>query len=302
MTSSVPSCHAPPETPVFGPTQFTGRTRLAQNLLSRCLRRQSILLYGGPKLGKTSMLLHLKWLVDQNREVSTATPAALYLDLTDEVSRKQLLLGGWADPARIFLLDNCDHLLKENHIDQLHDFIHGASSVHAIVWAGARSWHDFVLDKRWPANLRPAPLAVLLQGEARELVKPPLTPNQTTAALAAGGTHPYVLKVLAHHLLSVPEAPLNSIPTAREHLVPFFRACRQELRHQAEEVLLTYLVQEARPINPREAAAAIGLPAIKSPADALCCIGLISRWNLNEGAMLQANCRIFNDWYLATAR
>jgi hypothetical protein len=28
---------------------------------------------------------------------------------------------------------------------------------------------------------------------------------------------------------------------------------------------------------------------------------LISRWNLNEGAMLQANCRIFNDWYLATA-
>jgi hypothetical protein len=33
----------------------------------------------------------------------------------------------------------------------------------------------------------------------------------------------------------------------------------------------------------------------------LCCLGLISRWNLNEGAMLHAHCRIFNDWYLTTA-
>lgn len=35
MTSSVPSCNAHPETPVFGSAQFAGRTRLAQNLLSR---------------------------------------------------------------------------------------------------------------------------------------------------------------------------------------------------------------------------------------------------------------------------
>ncbi len=84
MTSVIPSWEGLPETPAFGATQFTGRTRLAQNLLSRCLRRQSILLSGGPKLGKTSMLLHLKWLVDQDREASSATPAAVYLDLADE--------------------------------------------------------------------------------------------------------------------------------------------------------------------------------------------------------------------------
>ena len=261
-----------------------------------------MLLYGGPKLGKTSMLLQLKWLVDQDREASSATPAALYLDLSDEGARKQLLLGRWVSPAPILLLDNCDHPLKDNRIDQLHEFITSASFAHAVVWAGARSWHDFVLDHKWTADLRPAPLAVLLQGEARELVKPRLTPDQTTAALAAGGTHPYVLKVLAHYMLSLPGDPMSAILTAREHLVPFFQACRQALRQGAEEALLTHLVQEARPLNPREAAGAVGLPTIKSPADALCCIGLISRWNLNEGAMLQANCRIFNDWYLATAR
>jgi hypothetical protein len=86
--------------PVFGATQFTGRTRLAQNLLSRCLRRQSIFLSGGPKLGKTSMLLRLKWLVDQDREASSAPPAAMYLDLNDEGARKQLLFGRWASPRR----------------------------------------------------------------------------------------------------------------------------------------------------------------------------------------------------------
>jgi hypothetical protein len=298
MTSSDPSCSAPPETPVFGSTQFTGRRRLAQNLLGRCLRRQSILLYGGPKLGKTSMLLHLKWLVDQDCEASSATTSALYLDLSVRATHEQLLLRRRASPASILLLDNCDHLIKENLTDKVYEFIKSNPSVHAVVWAGERSWHDFARDHRWISDLRPVPLAVLLQGEASELLKPRLTPNQTTAAFSVGGTHPYVLKLLAHYMLSLQGDPMSAIPTASEHLLPFFQACRQTIREGTEEALLKYLIQEARPVNPREAARALGVPTIKSVADALCCIGLISRWNLNEGAMLQANCRIFNAWYL----
>jgi len=302
MTTPVPLGNPLPETPVFGSTEFIGRTRLAKNLFSRCLRRQSILLYGGPKLGKTSMLLHLKWLVDRDREASSVTPASLYLDLSDAVTRTQLLVGPWPSPAPIMLLDDCDHLLKENRIDQLPGFINSASLAHAAVWAGGRSWHDFVQDHRWSANVRHAPLAVLLQGEAEELVKGRLTANQTTAVLTAGGTHPYVLKVLAHHMLSLHGSPRSAVSTASEHLVPFFEACRQALQQGAEEALLRHLIQEARGVNPREAAVAVGLPTIKSHADALCCLGLISRWNLNEGAMLQANSPIFNDWYLKTVR
>lgn len=302
MASSAHSCDALPETPVFGATQFTGRTRLAQNLLSRCRRRQSILLYGGPKLGKTSMLLHLKWLLDQDRETSSAMPAALYLDLSDEGARKQLLLGRRVSPAPILLLDNCDQLLEENCLDKLREFMTSASHTHAIVWAGARPWHDFVLNHRWTGDLRAAPLAVLLQREARELVTPRLTPNQITAALAVCGTHPYVLNVFVQHMLSRPEDPTRATPASREHLVPFFQACQEAIGHAAEQALLNYLVREARPINPREAAGILGVPTIKPAADTLCWIGLISRWNMNEGAMLQANCRIFNDWYLATVR
>ena len=214
----------------FDPTEFTGRRRLAQNLLGRCLRRQSILLYGGPKLGKTSMLLHLKWLIEQDCKASSATPAAWYLDLNDGATHEQLLLRHWARPASILLLDNCDSLIKDDLIDKVYEVIKSAPSVHAAVWAGERPWHDFAQDHKWISDLRPVPLAVLLQREASELVKPGLTPNQTIAALSAGGTHPYVLKLLAHYMLSLQGDPMSAIPTASEHLLPFFQACRQAIR------------------------------------------------------------------------
>src|SRR5207249_829111 len=144
MSSPAPVGKAPPEIPVFGSAHFTGRTRLAQNLLSRCLRRQAIMLYGGPKLGKTSILLHLKWLVEHDRVAASATPAAVFLDLSDNGARQRLLAGLWAGAPAILLLDNCEHLLTDNRINQLRQFMDSASVAHAVVWAGARSWHDFV--------------------------------------------------------------------------------------------------------------------------------------------------------------
>jgi hypothetical protein len=300
MTLAVPPWGACPDAPVFSAPQFTGRAGLAHNLLGRCLRRQSILLYGGPKLGKTSLLLHLKWLMDQNRGASSTMPAAVYLDLSQDAVRNQLLSGRWADGAPVVLLDNCEHLGRDHCVVTLREFMKGSALGQAVVWAGARSWRDFVLEQVGPVDLRPAPLAVLLQGEARGLLEPCLAPTQLTAALAAGGTHPYVLKVIANELVSSND-PKSAISSAAARLVPFFQTCREALQGRAEEALLLYLARQAHPVNPRDAAVAVGLPSVKAVADALCCIGLISRWNLNEGAMLQANCRIFNEWYLATS-
>jgi hypothetical protein len=300
MISSAHAGDADPESPVFGATEFTGRTRFAQNLFRRCLRHQSILLYGGPRLGKTSMLLQLKWLVDKERKDSSSPPSAANLDLSEQGARDKLLLGRWSSPAPILLLDNCDHLLEQNCIDKVRDFMNRNAPGHGVIWAGARSWHDFVMEQRSTVDLRPAPLAVLLEGEARDVVKSQLTPDQITDALAAGGTHPYVLKVLAHLMVSFPGDPPRALAAAAGQLLPFFQACREALREGPEQALFEYLVQEARPITPGKAAGALGLGAIKSAGDTLCWLGLISRWNLNEGAMLQANCPIFNDWYVST--
>jgi hypothetical protein len=300
MPFSVPLCDTHPETPVFA-TQFACRTRLAHNLLSRCLRRQSILLYGGPKLGKTSMLLHLQWLANQVGGSSSALPPALYLDMKDETARAHFVLERRTRAESILLLDNCDSLLKGNGMAALQEFLSTNSREHGVVAAGGRSWRDFVMGQTWAAAFRPAPLAVLVQGEARELLKA-LPSIHHDAALRAGGTHPFVLKMVVQNMLSFPEDPLSAIRTSGERLVPFFEASRDALGHAAEHTLLKYLVQEARPITPREAALAVGLPSIKSVADALCCLGVMSRWNLSEGAMLQANCQLFNGWYMEAAR
>ena len=299
MTLAVPSWGASPDAPVFGATQFAGRTGFAHNLLGRCLRRQSILLYGGPKLGKTSLLLHLKWLMEEDRRASS-TPAAVYLDVSQDEARNELLSGRFANCAPVVLLDHCEHLGREQCVATLRKLMKGSALAPAVVWAGARSWHDFVRKQIGPVDLRPAPLAALLQGEARGLLERSLAPAHLDAALAAGGTHPYVLKVIANELVSHGN-PKSALSSASARLVPFFQACREALQGAAEEALLQYLARQAQPVSPRDAAQAVGRPAVKAVADALCCIGLISRWNLSEGAMLQAHCRIFNDWYLGQA-
>src|SRR5216117_3243302 len=109
---SVPFDNPLPEKPVFGSTEFIGRTRLAQNLFSRCLRGQSVLLYGGPKLGKTSLLLHLKWLLEQQRVLASDGLTVQYGDCLDAEVRERFLAGD-LQRSSILLLDNCDQLLQQ---------------------------------------------------------------------------------------------------------------------------------------------------------------------------------------------
>ena len=103
--------------------------------------------------------------------------------------------------------------------------------------------------------------------------------------------------MIAHNMLSLPQDPLSTIRTSKERLVPFFEACRDALRQETEHTLLKYLIKKARPVAPGEAAIAVGFPT-KAVTDMLCSLGLICRWNLSQGAMLQANCKLFNDWYM----
>ncbi len=49
----------------------------------------------------------------------------------------------------------------------------------------------------------------------------------------------------------------------------------------------------------KDAGNVLNVSSVKQPADVLCYLGLISRWNLAEGAKLDARCTLFNDWCLA---
>lgn len=283
-----------PEAPVFGLPDFVGRGGMVKNLLLRCRKRQSIQVFSGPKLGKTSLLLHVKWTLEQEGG------SACYMDLAQDAAREDLLAGRW-ERTDALLLDNCETLL-DNRVFLARRRIPRTGNGHApeaIVWSGSRPWREFVRSGGLGQRPLPMPLAILLDREARELVRPGLTTRQASTVLAHGGTHPYVLK-LFHSRVTASESnedPQTVIPDVQSRLAPFFESCMGAVENPTEHALLDYLVGERRPVNPREAARALALPTVKPAADVLCYLGLISRWIRDEEATIFANCELFNDWY-----
>ena len=289
---------------MFGAVRFIGRAGLVKNLAGRCSAWQSVLLYGGPRLGKTSLLLQLRWVLERQQTPSWSHPAVHYLDMSGQDIRRKFLLGEW-DQVQVLLLDNCEALVAEGDrlAKMMTSHVQPGASGQAIVWAGDRRWYEYARGAKAVLNLQLAPLAVLLTGEARSLVGPTLQPAQIDAALEYGGTHPYVLKVLrAQYLAAVPQARSKAVMRASaEQLAPFFKAC-VEAMEPGEHTLFRWLARKGKPANPKEAAKALRVGSVKQTADTLCYLGLISRWNLEDGAKLHASCRLFNEWYLAAQR
>jgi len=306
MASAMPDCDpADPESPAYGEKNFVGRAGLVRNLATRCGRGESVLLFGGPKLGKTSLLLQLNWLFSQPpANTSARRLTTRYVDLRDESDCERFITGrtGRCD---VLLLDNCDRLAGRYppRGPGLHANEGNGHPAQSIVWAGGRAWREYARNEGAGPDLVSAPLAILLAGEAAALVGSDLPSEHAAALLASGGTHPYVLNVLKGSLAAAgPSADLdNAIRVAGQRLAPFFKFCFAEVQEPVERALLDSLVRQGNSISPRAAARALGLPTIKPAADTLCYLGLICRWNLNEGARLHANCRLFNGWYLAQA-
>jgi hypothetical protein len=249
-------------------------------------------------------LLQLRWVLERQQTPSWSAPAVQYLDLLDLDIRRKFLDGEW-DRTQVLLLDNCEVLMTER--DRLAEKVKQAAqrgaAGQAVVWSGSRAWYEYAKSAKAELNLLLAPLAVLLAGEARALVGPALQSAQIDAALQSGGTHPYVLKTLrAQFLAAEPKAGVKVVMrAAAKALAPFFESCAEAVA-PGEHKLLRWLVRNGKPANPKEAAKALKAGSVKQLADALCYLGLVSRWNLADGARLHANCALFNDWYLATNR
>ncbi|GJL61287.1 MAG: hypothetical protein NPIRA03_41440 [Nitrospirales bacterium] len=296
-TEQFPS--ADPGAPVFRPGAFKGREGLVRNMLRRLERGESLSLVGGPKLGKTSLLLHLAWQLNHAGPSAKSTrPSALYVDVADE--------GDWKrfhsrppNPYTILLLDNCDRLV-EGEARSLSDIdlLPGGSTV----FAGGRAWREVVRGGDLPHTLKLIPLAVFLEKEAQQLFSPDLSTEQQTTVLTYAGTHPYIFKLFLTAFLSEgPNVRMEQIVrNLKLTLSSFFQDCVNQLREPLEHQVLTYVIEAEKPVNPREVARAVGLPTIKPVADTLCALGMVSRWIRDEEATLSAGSRLFNEWYWET--
>jgi len=130
-------------------------------------------------------------------------------------------------------------------------------------------------------------------------VSPALQPVQIEAVLQAGGAHPHGLRVLgAQFLRGRPEGQRHDRAARRSReLVPFFEASAQAAG-PGERPLLRWRAGKGNPVTLREAARALKVTPLTTPADVLCYRGFVRRWTWEKGAQLHANCRLFNDWSL----
>ncbi|MGP0592692.1 hypothetical protein ACTRXD_09170 [Nitrospira sp. T9] len=265
-------------------------------MLRRLERGESLSLVGGPKLGKTSMLLHLAWQLNHAGPSPRSTgPSALYVDVADEVDWKRFYSRP-PNPDTILLLDNCDWLVEEKarSLSDI-DLLPGGSTV----FAGGRAWREVVRGGDLPHTLKLIPLGVFLEKEAQQLFNPDLSTEQHSTILTYAGTHPYIFKLLQAAFLReglhVPTEPIVS--EVKKSLSSFFQDCLDQLWEPLEHQVLTYVMEADKPVNPREVARAVGLPTIKPVADTLCALGMVSRWIRDEEATLSAGSRLFNEWY-----
>lgn len=276
-----------PSQPVFDPEKFFGRGGLLRSLIQRLRDGQSALLYGGPGIGKTSMLLQVRSRLKQT----------VLLDLGSQADLAALWSGNH-DP--VILLDGCDQIAKqEGLLEAVRKCIQGPVVPKAIVFAGGRAWREYVRDEKiFDRKLQPFPLAVYLDKEARSFLKPYLSAVDTAAMMQLTGNHPYLLQLLMAEWWRHRRQDLAWLAQGvASELNDFFKNCLAQLGHGLERQLLDYLIRQGRPVNPRQAAKDLGQADIKPAADTLCYLGLISRWIRDKEATLSAGCQLFNDWY-----
>jgi hypothetical protein len=249
---------------------FIGRQGLVKTLRRRLSQGESLAVIGGPKLGKTSLV---------RMALQGAPRDSIEIDLAvEQPSRAFNEVRG-----SIVVLDNLD-VLPDSAMGPVLAHLSSARPA-ALVATGGRRLRALLGASGTMARVsfRPIPLSVLLDGETRRLIGPSGEP-----ALAAwSGNHPYLTKLLLHY-------GKHAIEDGRGQWEPFVRSLRAEIPHGPELDLLRYLIERGKPVNPAEARVDTGIDDIKSVADTLVYLGVISRWIRDEEATLFAGCRLLN--------
>jgi hypothetical protein len=257
--------------PVTG-GDFIGRQGLVRNLRGRVAQGESVVVIGGPKLGKTSLVRNaLQGLPDHK---------VIERDLREGPSLTCEEISG-----AILVLDNLDHLPVQE-IDPLLARVSTAEPSNIIFTGGYRLRAWLGTPSLLPGmTVRLYPLSVLLDSELRQLVG-----HNTDRPIAVWtGNHPYLTKLFLHY----GEAALTE---GRQQWEPFVRQWGKEIGEGAERRLLIYLIDRGQPVNPTKAGVETAIEHIKTVADRLVYMGAISRWIRNDEATLFAGCRLLNNF------
>ena len=259
---------------------FIGRQGLVRNLRGRIAKGESLAVIGGPKLGKTSLVrTALDGLSDRT---------VIEVDLGMDPSPRIAVV-----PGSIVVLDNLDDVAGPA-IEPLLARLSAAGGAGLVVTGGHRLrtllGHSGTLAA---VKFRLYPLSVLLDGEMRRLIGRDRSPS-----LAAWtGNHPYLTKLLLHYYKD--HSGDDAVAAGRYQWEPFVQRLAAEIGDGPERRLIHYLIERGQPVNPTLAQSDTGIRDIKTVADRLTYLGVISRWIRNEEATLFAGCRLLNNYITA---
>lgn len=174
---------------------YLGRKGVVRNLRDHLLEGKSAIVWGGPKIGKTTFL-------EQMDEALSPGIIPVRIDLAKEgTSDPVQSIPDGRDPV-ILLLDNCESLLPDPStcIGRLRGMTaEGRRPLRGIVWAGALPWGEWAMGHRsqFGSAMRYYPLIVLPPREAAVFLKQHLPEDipssEQKRILDLTGGHPYLL-------------------------------------------------------------------------------------------------------------
>lgn len=254
---------------------FIGRQGLVRNLRGRIARGEWLAVIGGPKLGKTSLV--------RTALEGLSGRTVIEVDCSTDPSPRLDGVSG-----SIVVLDNLDDVAGSAIAPLLARL--SAAETAGLVVTGGRRLRTLLSHSGTETglNFRLFPLSVLLDGETRRLIG-----RDTNSSLAAWtGNHPYLTKLLLHY-------GDDAVAASRCQWEPFVQRLTADIGEGAERRLLCYLIEYGKPVNPTKAQSDTGIRDIKTVADTLVYLGVISRWVRNEEATLFAGCRLLNNYITA---
>ena len=175
--------------------RYLGRQGVVRNLRDHLVDGTSAILYGGPGMGKTTML-------QQTAAVLFKEAAPVLVDLhTDKPGDPARRMPGGRDPV-VLLLDGCEVLLPDPAVFLKRIVLGSVPSgrnIRGIVWAGGMAWGEWAMTHRseFGGPVRLYPLVVLPPKESRPFLKSRLPEEMPSTEierlLELAGGHPYLL-------------------------------------------------------------------------------------------------------------
>lgn len=269
---------------------YLGRKGVVRNLVDHLIEGTSVIVSGGPGMGKTTLL-------QQTAHALADGPGPVTIDLLREDPGDLGRRIPRGREAVVLLLDGCEALLPDpaasvRQIIQASKAV--GKNVRGIVWAGGVEWGEWATAHRVELDgpIRFYPLIVLPPKEARPFLRhhwpKDMSSSELDRLLDLSGGHPYLMA----RILGQADMECGS----------FFSELWKAVDGTTEEAVLIQLIEAGSWVLLEDLKNEAGGRLPKKVLDRLAMLGLINRTLVEGAAAAKAVSPLLIDWVGRTRR